>query len=82
VDIAEECLKNRKKSIPDTYRDTILATYEFVGDSALKTAPLVKHRNETIHLYLKMNWQNIIMVKSKTDDIKEYVQAVKNVLHY
>jgi hypothetical protein len=31
---------------------SFLACYEFVGEIALKIAPLVKHRNETIHLLL------------------------------
>ena len=59
VDMAEECLRLKGRSVPDTYKDTILACYEFIGDSAVKVAPLVKRRNEMIHQYLKMNWQNI-----------------------
>ena len=79
VDIAEECLKKRKKPIPDTYRDTILACHEFVGDITLKVAPLVKHRNEAIHLYLKINWQNIITVKAKIDEIRRFAAAMRSV---
>jgi len=75
VDIAEECLKTKGRSIPGTYRDTILATYEFVGDIALKVAPLVKHRNELVHQYLKINWQNIVVVKSKIKEILEFKNA-------
>jgi len=67
VDIAEECLKKKNRHIPDTYKDTILACYEFLGDTALKVAPLVKHRNEAIHQYLRGNWQNIITVKARFD---------------
>lgn len=78
VDIAEECLKFHGRSIPDTYRDTILACYEFVGEIALKVAPLVKHRNEMIHQYLKINWQNIIIVKNKIEDIRQFAALVKN----
>ncbi len=77
TDIAEECLKKHKRDIPDTYRDTILACHEFVGDIVLKIAPLVKHRNETIHQYLKVNWQNIVIVKSKVNEIKEFVDKMK-----
>ncbi len=77
VDIAEELLKVHRKTIPETYKDTILACYEFVGDIALKVAPLTKHRNETIHQYLKINWQNIITVKNKLLDIKEFAEKVK-----
>jgi len=78
VDIAEEYLRKNKRDVPDTYRDTILACHEFLGDIVLKIAPLVKHRNETIHQYLKINWQNIIVVKSKLDEIREFVEKTKN----
>ncbi len=79
TDVAEECLKKHKRDIPDTYRDTILACHEFIGDIVLKIAPLVKHRNETIHQYLKVNWQNIIVVKNRIEDIKEFVDKMKNI---
>ena len=59
VDIAEECLKEKGRAIPDSYRDTILSCHEFLGEIALKMAPLVRHRNEVIHQYLRVNWQNI-----------------------
>ena len=81
IDIAEECLKKNKRNIPDTYRDTILACHEYIGDIVLKIAPLVKHRNETIHQYLKVNWQNIVIVKSKISEIKEFVNKVKKILN-
>jgi hypothetical protein len=58
----------------------ILACYEFVGDIALKIAPLVKHRNETIHQYLKINWQNIITVKDRLPDIREFIERAKEVI--
>jgi len=77
VDIAEECLKQKNRSIPETYRDTILACYEFVGDIAIKVAPLVKHRNELVHQYLKVNWQNIVVVKNKIEDIRLFSEAIK-----
>ncbi len=76
VDIAEECLKRKGRNIPDTYKDTILGCYEFVGEAALKVAPLVKHRNETIHQYLKVNWQNIITVKNRLPEIREFVSKI------
>jgi uncharacterized protein YutE (UPF0331/DUF86 family) len=79
VDISEEMLKGHKRNIPETYKDTILACYEFVGDIALKIAPLVKHRNETIHQYLKINWQNIITVKDRLPDIREFIDKTKEV---
>ena len=80
IDIAEECLKKQKRDIPDTYRDTILACHEFIGDIVLKIAPLVKHRNETVHQYLKVNWQNIVIVKNRINEIKEFVDKMKNIL--
>jgi uncharacterized protein YutE (UPF0331/DUF86 family) len=80
VDISEEMLKGHKRNIPETYKDTILACYEFVGDIALKIAPLVKHRNETIHQYLKINWQNVITVKDRLPDIREYIEKTKEVI--
>jgi uncharacterized protein YutE (UPF0331/DUF86 family) len=77
VDISEEILKRHKRNIPETYKDTVLACYEFTGDMALKIAPLVKHRNETIHQYLKINWQNIITVKESMADIREFIERTK-----
>ena len=69
--------KKNRRNIPDTYRDSILACHEFIGDVVLKIAPLVKHRNEMIHLYLKINWQNIKVVKNKVDEIREFVDKMK-----
>ena len=80
IDIAEECLKKNNRNIPDTYRDTILACHEFIGDTVLKIAPLVKHRNEAIHQYLKMNWGNITVVKSKINEIKEFIEKTRKLL--
>jgi uncharacterized protein YutE (UPF0331/DUF86 family) len=80
VDIAEECLKKQGKRIPDTYKDTILACYDLVGDVALKVAPLVKHRNEAIHQYLKVNWQNIVVVKNKLPEIGEFAEKARGFL--
>ena len=80
VDIAEECLKKHGKRIPDTYKDTILACYDLVGDVALKVAPLVKHRNEAIHQYLKVNWQNIVVVKNRLPEIGEFAEKARGFL--
>ena len=77
VDISEEMLKGHQRNIPETYKDTILACYEFVGDIALKIAPLVKHRNETIHQYLKVNWQNILTVKDRLPEVREFIEKTK-----
>ncbi len=80
VDIAEECLKQKGRSIPDTYKDTILACHEFTGDIVLKVAPLVKHRNEAIHQYLKINWQNIKTIKLRISDIRTFINKAKALL--
>lgn len=77
VDISEEILKTHKRNIPETYKDTILACHEFIGDTALKIAPLVKHRNETVHQYLKINWQNIIAVKDRISDVRKFMEKTK-----
>lgn len=77
IDLSEELLKKNNKNIPDTYRDTILACHEFIGDIVLKIAPLAKHRNETIHEYLKINWQNVITVKNKIPDIQIFIEKIK-----
>lgn len=80
VDISEEILKEHRRNIPETYKDTILACYEFIGDTALKIAPLVKHRNETVYQYLKINWQNIITVKDRMSDIREFIEKTKGLI--
>jgi uncharacterized protein YutE (UPF0331/DUF86 family) len=80
VDISEECLKKAKRDIPDTYRDTILTCHEFLGEIVLKVAPLVRHRNETIHQYPKVNWQNIVTVKNRIPSLKEFVETARAVL--
>ncbi len=76
IDISIESLKYHKRNIPKSYKDTVLACYEFVGDVALKVAPLVKRRNETIHQYLKINWQNVVTVHNNLGDIKEFAISV------
>ncbi|MDD4197559.1 MAG: hypothetical protein PHT96_14310 [Syntrophorhabdaceae bacterium] len=78
ADISKELLRSKKRSIPDTYRDMVLACHEILGGVTLKVAPLTRSRNETIHEYLKINWQNIVIAKNKLQDIREFVQAVKN----
>ncbi len=77
VDLSEEVLKTKRRGIPDTYKDTILACHEFLGDTVLKVVPLVKHRNETVHQYLKMNWQNIVTVRNKLPDVREFAARVR-----
>lgn len=77
VDMAEECLRKGKRGIPDTYKDTVLACHEFLGDVVLKIAPLVKHRNELVHQYLKVNWQNIVTVKNKIPDIRAFAEKTR-----
>ena len=45
VDLSANFLRLKKRALPKTYREIVLATYEFVGDSATKMASLVKCRN-------------------------------------
>ena len=80
VDISEECLKKHGRNISDTYKDTILAFLEFIGDIVLKVAPLVRHRNEAIHQYLRVNWQNIITVSQKLPEVAEFVKRARVLL--
>ncbi|MCL5276346.1 MAG: DUF86 domain-containing protein [Deltaproteobacteria bacterium] len=77
IDIAEEILKKSGRTIPETYKDTILSCHEFVGDVVLRVAPIVKYRNEIIHEYLKVNWQNIVGIKNKLPDIREFIEKAK-----
>jgi len=77
IDISEEILKANRRTIPETYKDTILACYELIGEIVFKIAPLTKHRNETIHQYLKINWQNIVTVKNKLFEIQEFAEKAK-----
>jgi uncharacterized protein YutE (UPF0331/DUF86 family) len=62
--------------VPKTYKEIILSTYEFIGDSALKIAPLVTCRNEAIHGYLKLNWENVKIIRNAKDDILSYVNKI------
>lgn len=71
VDLAGECLRKSQKRIPNTYREIILSTRELLGDIALKAAPLVKLRNETIHEYMNINWKNIQYLRAKGAGIIE-----------
>jgi uncharacterized protein YutE (UPF0331/DUF86 family) len=80
VDLSEEILKAKQRVIPDTYRDTILSCHEFIGEIALSLAPLVRHRNEMVHQYTRVNWQNIIAVKHKVGAIRSFADAVKTVV--
>jgi len=72
VDLCEEVLKQNKREIPDTYKETVLACYEFLGDIVYKIAPLTKHR--------KINWQNIITVKNKIPEIEVFYKIVGEIL--
>jgi len=42
-------------------------THEFLGDIALKVSPLTGRRNEAIHGYLRLNWDNVKAVKLARD---------------
>lgn len=77
IDLSEEVLKAKARAIPNTYRDTILSCHEFLGEIVLSVAPLVRHRNEMIHQYTRVNWQNIIAVKQKLGSIRAFANAVR-----
>lgn len=76
VDLSANFLRLKKRALPKTYRDIVLATYEFVGDSATKMAALIKCRNETIHDYLKLNWENVKTVKNAKIEIIEFIDKI------
>ncbi|MBI5234391.1 MAG: DUF86 domain-containing protein [Deltaproteobacteria bacterium] len=76
VDIAANFLKIKKRVTPKTYKEIILATHEFVGDMSYKIALLVRCRNEAIHGYLKINWENVKVIKNAKDDILCYVNKI------
>ncbi len=66
-----------RTGISGTYKDTVLACYEFVGGSTLKVAPLTKHRNEVVHQYLKINRQNILTVKNRVPEIRDFEERIR-----
>ena len=77
VDLTANFLRIKKRVVPGTYKEIMLSAYEFAGDLATKMASLTKCRNETIHGYLKLNWENVKTVKNSKDDILAYVNKVK-----
>ncbi len=77
VDVAEEGLKSKGRPVPETYRETVLACYEFLGEITLKIAPLVRHRNETIHQYLTVNWQNVVALRNRIPDLRVYIKEAR-----
>lgn len=46
VDLAGEVLRKKRRRVPTTYKDIILASRTVVGDIALRAASLTKLRNE------------------------------------
>lgn len=76
IDIAVILIRIKKHVIPKTYKEIILSTYEFIGELALKIAPLVVCRNEAIHGYLKINWNNVKTVQNAKDDILSYMRKI------
>lgn len=76
VDLAANFLRLKKRTLPKTYREIVLATFEFVGDSATKMAALIKCRNETIHDYLKLNWENVKTIKNARPEIEAFVEKI------
>jgi len=82
VDLAGECLRKAGKRVPNTYREIILTSREFLGDEALKIAPLAKMRNETIHEYMNINWKNVQYLRSRGLKIVErYLKKAEEFLN-
>ncbi len=79
VDLAAILLRIKRRVIPKTYKEIILSTYEFIGDITLKIAPLVACRNDTIHGYLKLSWNNVKTIRNAKDDILLYVNKIVSV---
>jgi len=81
VDLAGECLRKAGRRVPNTYREIILTTRELLGDIALKTAPLAKLRNETIHEYMNINWKNIQYLRSRgLNTVERYLKKAEEFL--
>lgn len=78
ADFSMNLLRFKKRILPKTYREIILSTYEFVGDVAYKIVPLIRCRNETIHEYMNINWENVKTVKNSIKEILNFVEKVKN----
>lgn len=76
IDLTTLFLRIKKRVVPKNYRDIILSSHEFVGDLSYKIAPLVKCRNEAIHGYLKINWENVKVISKAKDDILSYVNKI------
>jgi uncharacterized protein YutE (UPF0331/DUF86 family) len=76
IDLTTVFLRIKKRVVPKNYRDIILSSHEFVGDLSYKITPLVKCRNEAIHGYLKINWENVKVIKNAKDDILSYVNKI------
>lgn len=76
IDLTTVFLRIKKRVVPKNYRDIILSSHEFVGDLSYKIAPLIKCRNEAIHGYLKINWENVKVIKNAKDDILSYANKI------
>ena len=76
IDLTTVFLRIKKRVVPKNYRDIILSSHEFVGDLSYKIAPLIKCRNEAIPGYLKINWENVKVIKNARDDILSYVNKI------
>jgi len=78
VDLSINFLRIKKRKIPKTYKEIILSTYEFVGDIAYKIAPLTRCRNEIIHGYMNINWENVKTIRASIDEILSFVDKLLN----
>jgi uncharacterized protein YutE (UPF0331/DUF86 family) len=78
VDLSMNILRFKKRNIPKTYKDIILVTFEFTGDIVYKIAPLTRCRNETIHGYMNINWENVKAVRNSINEILLFVEKLMN----
>lgn len=81
ADICEGILRINKLQVPDHFKLRILACHEFIGEIVFAIAPLTKNRNETVHEYLKINWDNIVTVWNSLDNVKKFLSSVNTYLH-
>lgn len=80
IDMSAFLLRIKKRLLPKTYKEIVLSTHEFAGELAAKIAPLVACRNETIHGYLKLNWENVKTVKNAKDDILLFSNKILSII--
>ena len=82
-ELGEEVISLIHGKIPHTYRDifTILHHNGIIDEKLMHTmSDLVYYRNKLAHQYTGLNRQDIEAIVEKMDDIKEYIETVKQVI--